>query len=470
MRTSFVDDDSLRLLASLPEPPDSLFESIIARSGELNGLTLREAAHLLACRSPARINDLLDAAAGAKEAIYGRRLVVFAPLYTGNVCNNDCTYCGFRKSNPDIQRRVLSPEEVRSEAEVLAAQGHKRVLLIGGEAGPGHLGHTIDCIRAVYSARSAEGGGIRRVNLEIAPQDADGFSRIRDEGIGTYVLFQETYDREIYSAAHPSGPKADFDYRLSAMDRAMAAGIDDVGIGVLYGLADHRFDTLAMIAHAAHLEQTFGVGPHTVSVPRIEPAAGAPLSSAPPNPVDDLEFCKIVSVLRLTLPYTGIILSTREQPQLRRKLFKFGVSQISAGSKTNPGAYAEASSTGSRSLPRSPAATAQFSLGDHRDLDTVVGEMASMGFIPSFCTGCYRAGRTGHDFMDLAKPGLIREYCEPNAILTFREYIEDYASPETANTGLSLISRLLHEMDPRQRQPLEEKLSAIEGGVRDIYS
>ena len=315
----------------------------------------------------------------------------------------------------------------------------------------------LKCIETIYATRSGN-GEIRRINANVAPLSVEEFRQLKATGIGTYQLFQETYHRETYAGVHLAGRKRDYDWRVTAMDRAMEADIDDVGVGVLFGLFDWRFELLALMQHARHLEKHFGVGPHTISVPRLEPASGSDVASQPPYPVSDVDFRKIVAILRMAVPYTGIIMSTRETPNIRRETFSLGVSQISAGSRTNPGGYTEQTTeTGE-----------QFSLGDHRPLDEVVRNIAELGYIPSFCTACYRLGRTGADFMDLAKPGEIKHHCDPNALSTFLEYLEDYASPATKESGRRLIEQVLPAMEPAQREISTRMLDAVRGGKRDV--
>lgn len=458
----FVAAGRLRTLLHGAPTDRSAVREAIARARELRGLSPTEAATLLRCQDPELQEELTDAAREVKDAIYGRRIVLFAPLYYSNLCVNSCLYCGFRCEHAQLRRR-LSADEVAAETRVLLAQGHKRLLVIGGEEpGPSGLAHLLEVIETVYSTRApGVRGEIRRVNVESAPFDVDGFRRLRDAQIGTYVLFQETYDRETYRKVHPSGPKADYDARLSAMDRAMTAGLGDVGIGALFGLHDHREEVLGLLMHARHLEQTYGAGPHTISVPRLEPAEGAPLASAPPCPVTDAEFKRLVAILRLAVPYTGIIMSTRESASLRGELLDLGISQMSAGSCTEPGGYQQQTDG---------HAAAQFAVGDQRTLDEVIADITARGYIPSFCTGCYRKGRTGQDFMDLAKPGLIRAHCLPNALFTFAEYLYDFASPETRALGERVIAEQLERQVPAGRRPAtRDALARLAAGERDIY-
>ncbi len=461
---TFIIPEKIRSLLSRPEPTEEEFDRIIQKALRLRGLSPEDAAVLLTSQNPARLNKLLAAAGKIKEAIYGRRIVLFAPLYIGNRCSNDCTYCSFRVSNTSIARTSLNLDEIREETKALLAEGHKRILLLAGETSEESVDRFTEAIRTIYSvnhtaSRTGKISSIRRINVEIAPLTTEEFRKLKEAKIGTYACFQETYDPEIYARCHPSGRKSDYLWRLSVMDRAMEAGIDDVGIGALFGLGDWRFEILGLLEHARHLEKVFGCGPHTVSVPRIEPAEGAPDALHVPNPVSDDEFRHIVAILRLALPYTGIILSTRETAVLRNELFKYGVSQISAGSRTNPGAYSHKTGTGS-----------QFQLGDHRSLAEVVQELAHQGYIPSFCTGCYRKGRVGADFMDLAKPGLIKRYCEPNALFTFQEYLEDFGTEALIQSVAKVIDPFIQSLpDDATRQKVKLGLAKINEGERDVY-
>jgi 2-iminoacetate synthase len=432
---------------------------VLAKARELHGLEIEETAVLTAISDPELLGELFDTAKRAKETIYGKRLVLFAPLYVSNLCGNECLYCAFRARNKEVVRRSLSHNEIAREVKILVDQGHKRILVVAGESYPREgFSYILKTIETVYSVVSGP-GNIRRVNANIAPLTVDEFRQLKAAKIGTYQVFQETYHRPTYAAVHLGGKKKDYDWRVTAVDRAMQAGIDDVGIGVLFGLTDWRYEVLAMMHHIRHLEERFGVGPHTISVPRLEPATGSDLAAHPPKPVTDVDFRKLVAILRLTVPYTGIIMSTRETPNLRRETFALGVSQISAGSRTNPGGYAE----------NEQQDASQFSLGDHRSLDEVVRDVASLGYIPSFCTGCYRLGRTGADFMELAKPGEIRKHCDPNALSTFLEYLIDYASPGTRETGESLITNTLEHMDDVPRRRAEGLLKKVRSGERDVY-
>lgn len=426
----------------------------------MQGLDAGEVAALMAVEDPGLIEEIYAAARYVKEEIYGSRLVLFAPLYVSNYCKNECLYCAFRAQNTGLRRRALTMEEVRRETEQLIRQGHKRLLVVAGEEYPAGQGfdYILESIGAIYDTR-CERGEIRRVNVNVAPLAVEQYRELKAAKIGTYQIFQETFHRETYARVHTGGMKRDFDWRLSAVDRAMQGGIDDVGVGVLFGLYDWKFEVLALLENIEHLEREYGVGPHTISVPRLEPALGSSLASQPLRPVSDADFRKLVAILRLAVPYTGIIMSTRENPELRRETFALGVSQISAGSRTNPGGYAE---LGSENLE------AQFNLGDHRGLDEVVRDVASLGYLPSFCTGCYRLGRTGKDFMDLAKPGEIKRHCAPNGLSTFLEYLLDYASEATRLVGEKLIRQKLAELDPEVRRISEGLLAQVRAHRRDV--
>ncbi len=431
---------------------------ILAKSKELKGLGMMDVAALSAARTPEVIDELFATAKQIKTEIYGKRIVFFAPLYVSNLCANECLYCAFRKSNPSIVRHALSQEEVAQQTEILINQGHKRLLIIAGENYPGGLKYILDCIDTMYSVK-VKNGEIRRINAELAPMTVDEFKSLKAAEIGTYVCFQETYDRDVYKQVHARGKKADFDWRVSTFDRAMLGGIDDVGLGVLFGLADWRFDILALMRHAAHLEERFGVGCHTISFPRIEPANGSEMSMNPPNRVSDEDFKKIVAIMRIAVPYTGMIMSTRETPEMRKITLDLGVSQISAGSRTDPGGY---NADGTQD-------NGQFQLGDHRSLDEVIREISQDGYIPSLCTACYRLGRTGKDFMDLAKPGLIKQNCAPNAISTFCEYLMDYATPETLEAGLKAIDREIEAMDADVQKVAQLMVKQVKAGKRDVF-
>ena len=432
---------------------------VLARAGALQGLEAEDVAALMSVSDPELLHELFDTAQHVKQAIYGRRLVIFAPLYVSNLCGNECTYCAFRARNTELDRRALTQEEIAGETRMLIDQGHKRVLLVAGESYPREgFSYVLKAIDTVYSV-THDKGEIRRINVNVAPLTLDQFRELKAAKIGTYQLFQETYHRGTYASVHLAGKKRDYDWRVTAMDRAMEAGIDDVGIGVLFGLFDWRYELLALMQHIRHLEARHGVGPHTLSVPRLEPATGSDVAAHPPHAVSDIDFRKIVAILRLAVPYTGIIMSTRESAHIRRETFALGVSQISAGSRTNPGGYADSERENA----------SQFCLGDHRPLDEVIRDVAALGYIPSFCTACYRLGRTGRDFMDLAKPGEIKEHCDPNALATFVEYLIDYGSEETRAVGEQLVERVLESMGPVPRQMAASMVTRVRAGKRDVF-
>jgi 2-iminoacetate synthase len=436
-------------------------KEILSKAAEMKGLNLDEVAALTNISDPVLIGELFETANRIKETIYGNRLVLFAPLYISNLCSNECLYCAFRATNKDIARSALSQEQIAKEVEVLINQGHKRLLLVAGESYPSQgFQYVLDSIKTVYGVKTKH-GEIRRVNVNIAPLTSDEFIELKKSNIGTYQIFQETYHRETYKQVHLRGKKRDYNWRVWSLHRAMEAGIDDLGIGVLFGLFDYRFEILAMMQHILELEQTFGVGPHTISVPRLEPATGSGLASHPPFPVSDIDFRKIVAILRLAVPCTGIIMSTRETAQMRRETFALGVSQISAGSRTNPGGYENEEDKNNVS--------GQFSLGDHRTLDEVIRDVAKMGYIPSFCTACYRLGRTGQDFMDLAKPGDIKLHCEPNGLSSFKEYLVNFASTDTALIGNNLIKETISGMNGLAKKRAEKLVKQVEAGQDDVY-
>ncbi len=440
-------------------PNAARVREVISKALLLRGLEAEEMAVLMGISDPDLLGEMFHAARRVKEAIYGKRLVIFAPLYISNLCANECLYCAFRARNAELKRRALSQEEIAEDVRHLLRDGHKRILLVAGESYPREgFDYVLKSIETVYATKegSAE---IRRVNANVAPLSVEEFRRLKAARIGTYQLFQETYHRETYSKVHLKGKKTDYDWRVTCMDRAMEAGIDDVGIGVLFGLWDWRFELLALMQHIRHLEGKFGVGPHTISVPRLEPADGSQMASHPPQPVSDVDFRKIVAILRLAVPYTGIIMSTRETANMRRESFALGVSQISAGSRTNPGGYSDEQKDDE----------AQFSLGDHRHLDEVVRDVSDLDYIPSFCTACYRLGRTGADFMDLAKPGDIKAHCDPNALSTFQEYLEDYASPEAKAAGEAAIVRQLEVMEPSAAERSRKMIAKVKSGKRDVF-
>lgn len=456
----YIDEQKIHaLLASAVSASPRDVSSILAKARGLARLTLEETAVLLQAQDPVSVEAIRAAASYVKDTVYGRRVVMFAPLYISSHCSNRCAYCAFTADNV-IQRRRLSSDEIARETLRLLEGGHSRVLVVAGEASANPADFYCDAIRAIYDVRSGA-HAVKRININCAPLPVEDFLRLKKAGIGTFQIFQETYHEETYRRVHPAGTaKHDPDNRLDAVDRAFAAGIDDIGVGVLYGLYDWRFETLGLLMHVEAMEQRHGVGPHTISVPRLEPAAGIDFYERSPYKVSDADFMRIVAALRLSVPYTGIILSTRESPAMRDALINQGVSQISAASRVTPGGYAEGGTD---------ADAGQFSVSDHRSLDEMVGVLIRQNNIPSFCAACYRKERTGAAFMDLARPGAIKTMCNVNALITFREYLDDFASPDVRQEGYALIARLREALPPQERQILEKMFSALEAGARDLY-
>lgn len=441
------------------------------KSEYVQGLTPDECATLLNvdANDSTMMKMIFDTAFAIKNRIYGNRIVLFAPLYIANYCVNSCTYCAFRAGNKHLHRSALSDEDLRSEVASLEQQGHKRLLVLTGE----HPKYTFDqflkAIDVISSVRTEPCGNIRRINVEIPTLSVSDMRRLKaTDKIGTFTLFQESYHRETFKKMHVSGPKSDYNHRLLTQDRAMRAGLDDVGIGTLFGLYDYRFEVLAMLAHSNHLEKEYGAGPHTISVPRMRPADGSELSISPPYVVDDANFKKLVAIIRIAVPYTGMILSTRESPEMRAELLKVGMSQMSAGSKTDVGAYHRDHSEATEKELGELAG--QFSLQDHRATPDVVKDLMENGYVPSWCTACYRKGRTGEHFMKIAKAGNIHSFCHPNSILSLQEYLKDYGTEEMKKVGAELIQK---EMDTgltdSSLRLLKRKMEKVEKGDRDQY-
>ena len=432
-------------------------EEIIRKAAMLKGLTHREASILMECEDPELQEKIFELAREIKGKLYGNRIVMFAPLYLSDWCINGCVYCPYHSKNRTIPRRKLSQDEIREEVIALQDMGHKRLAIESGED-PVHnpIEYILDSIKTIYSTRHRN-GAIRRVNVNIAATTVENYRKLKEAGIGTYILFQETYNRKNYEVLHPTGPKSDYAWHTEAMDRAMQGGIDDVGIGVLFGLDTWRYDLVGLLMHAEHLEARFGVGPHTISVPRICPADDIDTKDFP-NAVPDDIFCRIVAVIRLAVPYTGMIISTRESEKVRAKVLGLGISQISGGSRTSVGGYAEKDEE-----------TAQFDISDRRSLDEVVGWLLDLGHIPSFCTACYREGRTGDRFMSLVKRGKIADCCQPNALMTLMEYLQDYASPQTKEKGLAAIRKEMENISSDMVRKLTARhLEEIRNGRRDF--
>jgi 2-iminoacetate synthase len=458
----FIDDVKLEtMVAGLKEDPEAV-RRVIAKSLRKEALSVEETAILLGAESPALVEEIFEAARSLKRDVYGNRIVFFAPLYVGNYCTNNCKYCGFRSSLTSAVRHTLSDDELVREVEALEDLGHKRLILVYGESpkySPEFIAHTV---RKTYATKKGN-GEIRRVNINAAPLDEAGFRIVKEAGIGTYQIFQETYHKRTYAEWHPANTmKGNYMWRLNAFDRAFRAGIDDMGLGVLFGLYDWRFEVLAMVTHAIYLQQKFGVGPHTLSFPRIKAAEGLDLNLK--YQVSDDEYKRLVAILRLAVPYTGLIMTAREPAELRREVLAFGVSQIDAGTKLEIGSYHEQRKDDEQNLKRE-----QFKVGDTRSLDEVIGEILEGGYIPSFCTSCYRLGRTGEHFMEYAIPGFIGKFCTPNAIMTLAEYLEDYASPDTKAKGEALIAAEVAKLDERLRNEVLKRLEQVRAGKRDLY-
>ena len=436
-----------------------LIEQLIHRAKDCKGLTHREAAVLLECDQADLNEQMFHLAKQIKQKLYGNRIVMFAPLYLSNYCVNGCTYCPYHYKNKTICRKKLTQEEIRREVIALQDMGHKRLALEAGEDPVNNpLEYILESIETIYSIKH-KNGAIRRVNVNIAATTVENYTKLKNAGIGTYILFQETYNKESYEQLHPTGPKHDYAYHTEAMDRAMEGGIDDVGLGVLFGLEGYMYELVGILMHAEHLEAAQGVGPHTISVPRICPADDIDTADFS-NAVPDEIFEKIVAVIRIAVPYTGMIVSTRESQRTREKVLKLGISQISGGSRTSVGGYTE---------PVRDDSSAQFDVSDTRSLDEVVNWLMKLGYVPSFCTACYRAGRTGDRFMSLLKSGQIVNCCHPNALMTLKEYLEDYASPETKKIGEELIAKeILKVPNEKVRAKAMEYLSELNDGKRDF--
>ena len=436
-----------------------LIEEILAKAEKREGLGYREASVLLACEDEAILQRVYKLAEQIKLDFYGNRIVMFAPLYLSNYCINGCTYCPYHMKNKHIARKKLTQEEVAAEVIALQDMGHKRLALESGED-PVHnpIEYILECIKTIYSIKH-KNGAIRRVNVNIAATTVENYRKLKDAGIGTYILFQETYHKESYEQLHPTGPKHNYAYHTEAMDRAMEGGIDDVGLGVLFGLERYKYEFAGLLMHAEHLEAVHGVGPHTISVPRIKRADDIDPSTFA-NGIDDEIFAKLVALIRIAVPYTGMIVSTRESQAVREKVLKLGISQISGGSRTSVGGYTE---------EERPTDTEQFDVSDQRTLDEVVHWLMDLGYIPSFCTACYRAGRTGDRFMELCKSKQIQNCCHPNALMTLKEYLMDYASEETRAIGEALIQAELNNIPKENvRVICADHLQKIEEGIRDF--
>ncbi|MCE5326779.1 MAG: [FeFe] hydrogenase H-cluster radical SAM maturase HydG [Planctomycetaceae bacterium] len=457
----FIDERQLESLLAAAPPEASRVREVIAKSLDKQALSPAETAVLLRVGDPELVEEIFAAARTLKRTVYGNRIVLFAPLYVGSECVNDCQYCAFKRSNRQAVRRTLTADELHLQVKAMEDRGHKRLILVFGEHPRYGAEYIAQCVREVYTVRSGR-GEIRRVNINAAPMSVEDYRIVKAAKIGTYQIFQETYHHATYERVHPASLKGDYLYRLDGVGRALEAGCDDVGIGALFGLYDWRFEVLGLVSHARFLQENYGVGPHTISFPRLQPACGVELENSPL--VNDADFKRIIAVLRLAVPYTGLILTARESAALRRELMEFGVSQIDAGSRIEIGGYTEAGDA--QVMERE-----QFTLGDIRSLDDVMRELMTDGYVPSFCTACYRLGRTGEHFMEFAIPGFIKRFCTPNALTTLMEYLIDYASPPTRQAGLALIEKELAKLpDDAAKQQLLDKLQRIrEGGQRDLY-
>lgn len=457
----FIDSNEIWEFINNAKPTKERVREIIAKSLDKNRLNLEEVAVLVNTTDPELVDEILQGARTLKERVYGNRIVLFAPLYIGNKCTNNCKYCGFRSSNKEAVRMTLSDEEIVREVEALEENGQKRLILVYGEHAhysPEFIAHTV---KLVYGIKK-NNGEIRRVNINAAPLDLEGFKVVKDAGIGTYQVFQETYHPEAYSWYHPTGKKRDYDWRLTSLDRAQEVGLDDVGIGALFGLYDWRFDVLALVRHTNHLEACYNVGPHTISFPRIKSASGLDITDK--YFVSDEDFVKLVAILRLAVPYTGMILTAREPVEIRRQVIQFGVSQIDGGTKLELGSY-----SGSKN-EQQDLTKEQFQINDNRSLAEIIDELVDNDYIPSFCTACYRLNRTGEHFMEFSVPGFIKRFCTPNALLTLTEYLVDYASPEVQVKGYKLIDKTLVDISGHQNtDEVKRRIERIKAGERDLY-
>jgi len=465
MAETFINPEQIEgLLVGGRNPDRKRVEEVLAQAREMKGLNPEAAATLLGLEDGDLWQEVFKLAREIKLEIYGRRIVLFAPVYVANYCDNDCLYCGFRVSNDQIERRALTPEELSDEVLALEQAGHKRLLMVYGEHADYGLDYLARTIEAAYAVKTPDGRGeIRRINVNAAPMTVEQYRVLKEVGIGTYQVFQETYHPGQYAKLHPAQTrKSDYAWRLYALHRGQEAGLDDIAIGALFGLHDWRFEVMGLLFHALDLEKHFNVGPHTISFPRLEPALNTPFASKSPYRVADEDFKKAVAVIRLMVPYTGMILTCREKPKLRRELMNLGISQIDGGSRIGVGGYRQSEQ---KRIPERQ----QFFLHDTRSLDEVVHDLVKIDFLPSFCTACYRSRRTGERFMEIAKEGHCKDLCGPNAMLTFKEFLIDYASPKTRRAGEKLLAREINGLDDKIRVQVLKKLAAIEGGERDLY-
>jgi 2-iminoacetate synthase len=457
----FIDPDEIWDYINQIKPDKQKVRDVIQASLDKKRLSLEETAILINAKDPDLIEEIKEGARSLKEKVYGERIVLFAPLYVGDLCTNNCQYCGFRSTNKDVKRITLTSDELVNETRALIDQGHKRLILVYGEHPKYSAEFIAETVRIVYSVKHYN-GEIRRLNINAAPFDIPGFRTIKDAGIGTFQIFQETYHEPTYAKVHLGGVKRNYEWRLTALDRAQEAGIDDVGIGALFGLYDWRFEVLGLVRHVNHFEAVYNVGPHTISFPRIQNALS--LNIPKDHLVKDDEFVRLVSILRLAVPYTGMILTAREPAEIRDQVLRFGVSQIDGGTNLELGGY----SKGKNDVQ--DLSMEQFQINDNRSLNEIMDELIKSGYIPSFCTACYRLGRTGEHFMEFSVPGFIKRFCSPNALLTLAEYLEDYAPGETKVAGYKLIEEKIQELKNTQNvDSLKEKVQLVKDGKRDLY-
>jgi len=458
----FIDPAEINTILANTSSEKSMVRKVIQKSLNKQRLNLEEVAVLVNATDPELIEEIKEGARTLKRNVYGNRIVLFAPLYVGNYCSNNCEYCGFRASNKHAVRTTLSQQELIKNVEALEEEGQKRLILVYGEHKKYSADFIADSVKTVYSVKKGN-GEIRRVNINAAPLDLEGFKKVKESGIGTYQIFQETYDPKAYTIYHTgNGKKADYNYRLTSLDRAFEAGIDDVGIGALFGLASWKFEVMSIVRHVNHLEACFNVGPHTISFPRLQEASEMNVNGK--LNVSDENFVKLVAILRLAVPYTGMILTARESTDVRRELLQFGVSQIDAGTKLEIGAYAKEKNK-DQNLDKE-----QFFIHDDRSLSEIIDELLDQDFLPSFCTACYRLGRTGEHFMEFSVPGFIKRYCTPNAAMTLAEYLMDYATPGVQEKGWKVIERDLEKLNGfKRKEELMDRLEKIKQGERDLY-
>ncbi len=456
----FIDENEIHGFINNTKPTKERVREVIAKSLAKNRLSLEETAVLINATEPELVEEIKQGAKTLKEKVYGKRIVLFAPLYVGNYCTNNCQYCGFRTTNRKQVRTTLTDEQLIKEVEALEDSGQKRLILVYGEHPKYNAEFIANSVKTVYKVKKGN-GEIRRVNINAAPMEIDDFKTVHESGIGTYQIFQETYHKGTYASVHLAGKKSDYNYRLTGLDRAQEAGIDDVGIGALFGLYDWRFELLALLRHVNHFETCYNVGPHTISFPRIKDASDYDIVDK--WRVSDDDFTRLVAILRLAVPYTGLILTAREPIEIRQEIMSFGVSQIDGGTKIEMGTYSKKEQE--QNLDKE-----QFKINDNRSLGEVIDELLDKDYIPSFCTACYRTGRTGEHFMEFSVPGFIKKYCTPNAMLTLAEYIDDYATPGVKEKGARVIDKNLKEMEEgKVKEELVERLEKVKAGERDLY-